>query len=154
MSFWSEYLLGESKSSDTNENILINHFSTLKLEERCENSSSSGESELVSAQSIKSFERVHIYECLNQVKLAYLSEGSQLMQRRAVEHSRLLVDASSSATLFTSPRYSARPIASVDWMYAPIVNVLEAYESQKKGFKIEVLTLLITSLLELLILLY
>lgn len=137
--------MGESNSSATNENVLINHFSTLKLEERCENSSSSssgGESELVSAQSIKSFERVHIYECLNQVKLAYLSEGS-LMQRRAVEHSRLLVDASSSATLFTSPRYSARPIASVDWMYAPIVNVLEAYESQKKGFKIEVLNIVI-----------
>lgn len=135
MSFWSDYLLSSNDDDkDKVENMLIKHFAELKLSAANKSQQWSGDKEALAndVDSIKSFERVHVFECLSQIKMAYLSDDC-LMRRKAVENTRLLSEASSNrSSLFASPRYSAHPLVSSDWMYLPIIRAVEANEIQMK----------------------
>lgn len=136
MNFWSSYLSGDrADGSHPAAESLANRLSAIDLGVDLQTSR-------IDAKSVLNMESVHIYACLNQIKMAYLADDCLFKRSRGVvDHSRQIHlgasgDSSMTAplkTLFVSVRNSMRTIVAPDWMYLPIVRAVEQTEAVKKS---------------------
>lgn len=134
MNFWSS-LMTRQDDHDSSDS-LVNELAALKLSEQCEYAS--GEQTIrIDASAVRAMESTHIYACLNQIKLAYLSEDC-LVSKRSVEHSRFIYEGANGnettkpKTMFVSSRNSTKLLTTSDWMYLPIVRAVQVTEAFAK----------------------
>jgi hypothetical protein len=126
---------GAATNETSNLNVLIRHFEQMDLSERIvvkhgdENASDS--IIVLNKNTLSKMQSVHIFECLNQIKFAYLDN---LFNRRQLDFSRQLVlNKVQLKSLFTSEFNSNQLLFEADWIYSPIVLELRKIELSKRS---------------------